>query len=83
LTLRDRKWWEAGEGCIMRSCITFTLHKILLGLSRMRWVGQVVWMGEMRNTHRVLVGKPEGKRLFGRHRHRWEYNIRRYLKEMG
>jgi hypothetical protein len=26
--------------------------------------------------YRVLVGKPEGKRLLGRPRHRWEDNIR-------
>jgi hypothetical protein len=28
---RGRKWWEAGEDCIMRSFITCTLHQILLG----------------------------------------------------
>ena len=30
-----------------------------------------------------LVGKPEGKRLLGRFRHRWEYDIKMDLKEMG
>jgi len=29
--LRRRKWQEAGEDYIMRSFITCTLHKILLG----------------------------------------------------
>ena len=29
---------------------------------RMRWAGHVVRMGEDRGVHRVLVGKPEGKR---------------------
>ena len=29
---------------------------------RMRWVGHVARMGEGRGVHRVLVGKPEGKR---------------------
>ena len=28
-------------------------------------------MGEDRGVHRVLVGKPEGKRLLGRPRLRW------------
>jgi hypothetical protein len=28
-------------------------------------------MGEKRNAYRILVGKPEGKRLLGRPRHRW------------
>jgi hypothetical protein len=29
---------------------------------RMRWAGHVARMGEKRNTYRILVGKPEGKR---------------------
>jgi len=33
---------------------------------RMRWVGHVARMGEGRGVHRVLVGKPEGKRPLGR-----------------
>jgi hypothetical protein len=33
-------------------------------------------MGTKRNTCRVLVGKPEGKRLVGRPKHRWEDNIK-------
>jgi hypothetical protein len=32
---------------------------------------------------RVLVGKPEGKRLLGRRRHRWEDNIKMDLQEVG
>ena len=33
--------------------------------------------------HRVLVGKPEGKRSLGRPRHRWEDNIKKDLQEVG
>jgi hypothetical protein len=33
--------------------------------------------------HSILVGKPEGKRQFGRSRHRWEDNIRMDLRETG
>jgi hypothetical protein len=40
-------------------------------------------MGEGRGVHRVLVGKPEGKRPLGRPRHRWEDNIKMGLKEVG
>jgi len=40
-------------------------------------------MGEGRGVHRVLVGKPEGKRLLGRPRRRWEYNIKMDLREVG
>ena len=41
----------------------------------MRWAVHVARMGERRGIYRVLVGKPEGKRLLGRPRHRWEDNI--------
>jgi len=34
-------------------------------------------------VHRVLVGKPEGKRPMGRPRHRWEDNINIDLQEVG
>jgi hypothetical protein len=40
-------------------------------------------MGGGRGVHRVLVGKPEGKRLLGRPRRRWEGNIKMYLQEVG
>ena len=40
-------------------------------------------VGEGRGVHRVLVGKPEGKRLFGRPRRRWENNIKMDLQEVG
>jgi len=33
-------------------------------------------MGERSGVYRVLVGKPEGKRLLGRTRCRWEDNIK-------
>jgi len=34
-------------------------------------------------VHRVLMGKPEGKRPLGRPRHRWEDNIKIDLREVG
>jgi hypothetical protein len=34
-------------------------------------------------VHRVLVGKPEGKRPLGRPRHRWKDNIKMDLQEVG
>jgi hypothetical protein len=30
---------------------------------------------DVRNANKILVGKPEGKRLFGRSRYRWEDDI--------
>jgi hypothetical protein len=38
-------------------------------------------MGEKRNAYRILVGKPEGKRL-GRPRHKWVDNIKIDLREI-
>ena len=38
---------------------------------------------ERRGVHRVLVGKPEGKRPLGRPRRRWEDNIKVDLQEEG
>ena len=45
---------------------------------RKRWAR----MGEGRGVHRVLVGKPEGKRPLGRPRRRWEDNIKMDLQEV-
>ena len=50
---------------------------------RMRWAGHVALMEEGRGVHRVLVGKPEGKRSLGRPRRRWEDNIKTDLQEVG
>jgi len=36
-----------------------------------------------RGSYGILVGKPEGKRVLGRPRHRWEDNIRIELQEVG
>jgi hypothetical protein len=37
-------------------------------------------MGEMRNTYKSLIGKPEGKRPLRRPTHRWEDIV---VMEMG
>ena len=72
----------------------FTLGYLLVFLSlpnivrvvksrRMRWAGHVARMGKGRGVHRVLVGKPEGKKPLGRPRRRWEDNIKMDLQEVG
>ena len=40
-------------------------------------------MEEGRGVHKILVGKPEGKRPFGRPIRRWEDNIKMDLEEVG
>ena len=48
----------------------------------MSWVRHVTRMGERRGVHRVLVGKPKGKRPLGRLRRRWEDNIKMDRQEV-
>jgi hypothetical protein len=44
--------------------------------SRTRWTRHVARMGGRRGIYRVLVGKAEGKRPFGRPRFKWEDSIK-------
>jgi hypothetical protein len=44
-------------------------------VTEVRCIGHVARMGDRRGACRVLVGRPEGKRPWGRFRHRWEWNI--------
>ena len=39
-------------------------------------------MGKRRGVYKILVGKPEGKRPFGRPRCRWEDNIKMNPQEV-
>jgi hypothetical protein len=50
---------------------------------RMRWAGHVARMGEVRGAYNILVGRPEGRRPLERPRHRWEDNIKMYLRDIG
>jgi len=38
---------------------------------RMRWAGHVAFVGETISTYKIVFGKLEGKRPFGRTRRRW------------
>jgi hypothetical protein len=42
-----------------------------------------MWHAWERKVYKVSVGKPEGKRLLGRARRRWEDRIRMDLREIG
>jgi hypothetical protein len=42
----------------------------------MRLAGHVARMGEVRGAYKILVGRPEGRIPLGRHRRRWEDNIK-------
>jgi hypothetical protein len=46
-------------------------------------MGHVACMGDMRNSYKILVGSPEGKRHLERLRCKWEVNIKINLIEIG
>jgi hypothetical protein len=48
---------------------------------RMKWMGHVVRIGEVRGAYNILVGRPEGRRPLGRPRRRWEDNIKMDVRE--
>jgi len=55
----------------------------MIKLIRMRWAGRVARMGDRTDANRILVGRPEGMRTFGRPRRRWEGNIKIDLQDVG
>jgi hypothetical protein len=52
----------------------------LIKSRRTRWVRHVARMGEKKNTYRILVGEPEGKRTLGRRKHWWVDNSKMDLR---
>jgi hypothetical protein len=48
----------------------------IISSRRISSAGNSARMKAKRNTYRVLVRKPQGKKLMGRTRHRWNDNIR-------
>ena len=64
-------------------CTAHLIFFRMIKSERIGWAGHVARIGERRGAYRVLVGKPEGKRPFGRTRSRWEDNIKMDLQEEG
>jgi hypothetical protein len=54
----------------------------MIKLMRMQWAGHVARRGERISAYRLLVGKPESKRLLGRPKLRWANNIKINLREI-
>jgi len=48
----------------------------------MRWAGYVACMGARRGVHRILLGRRKGMRPLGRHRRRWDDNIKMDLQDV-
>jgi hypothetical protein len=70
-------YWSLCKLTFIYSCVRVVKSR------RMRWAGYAVRMGEDRGVHRVLVGKPEGKRPLEGPRRRWEDNIKMGFQEVG
>jgi hypothetical protein len=49
---------------------------------RMRCTGHVECTGERRGAYRILVGRPQERRPFGRPIHAWEDNTEMDLEEI-
>ena len=49
---------------------------------RLRWAGHVARMEDCSSALNIVTGKRTGRRLLGSSRHRWEDNIRMYIKEI-
>jgi hypothetical protein len=47
----------------------------------MKWVEHIAHIGKMRNLYKILIGKPQKNRPFGRPTYRWEDNIKMDFKE--
>jgi hypothetical protein len=54
-------------------CALYSSPNIIrvIKLRRLSWAGHVARMGERRGAHRLLVGKPGGRRSLGRPRRIW------------
>ena len=61
-----------------RLCCDKLIHNANLKFCHLK-----VLMGDGRVVHRVLVGKPPGKRPLGRPRLKWENNNKMDLQEVG
>jgi hypothetical protein len=55
----------------------------LIKSRKMRQLGHVTYMGEMRNAYKISARKPKGKTSLGRLKHQWEDNIKLILEKCG
>jgi hypothetical protein len=75
----------------LRKLYTVELHNMYSSLRiirmvksrRMGWTGNVARKELERNSYRLLLGRPEGKRALRGSRRRWTYNIKIDLGEVG
>jgi hypothetical protein len=63
-------------------CLSPNITRVIKS-RRVGWMGLLARTGDMRDAYKILVGKPEGKRPFGRPRRRWEDTIGMDIRELG
>ena len=76
-----REWRKLHNEELNDLCCSPNIVRVIK-LRRMRWAGHVARVGKRRGVYRVLVGKTEGKKPLGRHKRRWEDNIKMDLQEV-
>jgi hypothetical protein len=73
--------WRRLHNAEIHELNTFPNDNRLMKSRGMRLTGHVANMVENRRAYKILVGKPEGKRPFGRPKYRVENNIKMDLQE--
>jgi hypothetical protein len=78
----DKSWIKLHNDELHRPYFSPNIVRVIKS-RRMRWAGHVARMKEGKGVHKILVGRPESKRPLGRHRRRWEDNIKMDVREIG
>ena len=74
--------WRRQHNAELRDPNTLQNDIRLIKSRRMSLTGHMASMGEKRRAYKVLVGKPEGNRRFGRPKYRLGDNIKMDLQEI-
>ena len=69
------EWWKLHNEELNDLYCSPNIFRVIKS-RRMRWAGLVAHVEDWRGVYRVLVGKPEGKRPFGRPSLRWGIILR-------
>jgi hypothetical protein len=77
---KDGSWRKVHDDELQGLCSSPNIVRVIKS-RMMRWAGHVARMGDARGVYRE-VGTPEGKRPLGRHKRRWEDNIKLDFREM-
>jgi hypothetical protein len=80
--IRIGGWSKLYNGEIFHLYTSSSVIRII-ELNTMKWAGQLARIGEERNSYRLLIRKPEGKRPLARTKGSWADNIKIDLLEMG